>query len=113
MKALALPCDAALFDKVISAPAEPSVVRNISRRSSLLNKMLAEDNDTHVAAHNGNNISSAATESSAKSTSHEQKSKSAAATMDIVPSNKHGGTSFFKRLFSRRKRGKHDKTPIS
>lgn len=114
LKALASPCDAALFHKVISAPADSTVVRNISRRSSLLDKMLAEDNDTHGAARDGN-ISSAATESTTNPNgiNHEDKSKTAVAAMDIVPSKKHGGTSFFKRLFSRRKKGKNDKTPIS
>ncbi|XP_057806676.1 filament-like plant protein 7 isoform X2 [Salvia miltiorrhiza] len=131
LKALASPCDAALFDKVISAPADsPVFVKNISRRSSLLDKMLAEDSDTRGASpdtktenHKGNINSGVSsndvTESSAQSVNpngmmnHEQKAKSVVASTDIVPRKKHGGTSFFKRLFWRRKKGKNDKTTFS
>ncbi|KAK4393278.1 Filament-like plant protein 7 [Sesamum angolense] len=51
LKALATPRDAALFDNVISTPADHVVTRtsipekNVSQRFSLLDKMLAEDND--------------------------------------------------------------------
>ncbi|KAL0351755.1 UNVERIFIED_CONTAM: Filament-like plant protein 7 [Sesamum calycinum] len=135
LKALASPSDAALFDKVISTPADPVVTSlstpriSISQRSSLLDKMLAEDKARPVASpgtkkdtKNGNDSSAvstnAAMESSSKftdsnGTNYDEKSKTAAASMDIVPCKKKGGRSFFKRLFRRRKKGNSLKTPFS
>ncbi|KAL0438414.1 UNVERIFIED_CONTAM: Filament-like plant protein 7 [Sesamum latifolium] len=135
LKALASPSDAALFDKVISTPADSVATslstprKNISQRSSLLDKMLAEDKARLVASpgtrkdtKNGNDSSAvsnnAAMESSSKftdpnGTNHDEKSKTAAASMDIVPCKKKGGRSFFKRLFRRRKKGNSLKTPFS
>ncbi|KAK4390797.1 Filament-like plant protein 7 [Sesamum angolense] len=135
LKALASPSDAALFDKVISTPADPVVTslstprKSISQRSSLLDKMLAEDKARPVASpgtkkdtKNGNDSSAvstnAAMESSSKftdlnGTNYDEKSKTAAASMDIVPCKKKGGRSFFKRLFRRRKKGNSLKTPFS
>ncbi|XP_042041925.1 filament-like plant protein 7 [Salvia splendens] len=130
LKALASPSNAALLDKVISAPAgSPLSAKNICRQSSLLNKMLAEDNDTRGASpntknENRNGIANSsvntneATEFLAKyanpnGMNHEQKTKTAVASMDIVPRKKHGGMSFFKRLFWRRKKGKNNNIPIS
>ncbi|KAH6799614.1 hypothetical protein C2S51_036098 [Perilla frutescens var. frutescens] len=124
LKALASPCDAALIDKVISAPTDSPVGgKTISRRSSLLNKMLAEDNDTYSASPTTNNEiqngsinptvgANAAMESSTKS-DYPNGIKTVVASMDIVPCKKHGGTSFFKRLFWRRNKVKSDKNPIS
>ncbi|KAL0325877.1 UNVERIFIED_CONTAM: Filament-like plant protein 7 [Sesamum radiatum] len=135
LKALASPSDAALFDKVISTPADSVVTslstprKNISQRTSLLDKMLAEDKARPVASlgtkkdtKNGNDSSAvstnAAMESSSKftdlnGTNYNEKSKTAAASMDIVPCKKKGGRSFFKRLFRRRKKGNSLKTPFS
>ncbi|XP_011083564.1 filament-like plant protein 7 isoform X1 [Sesamum indicum] len=135
LKALASPSDAALFDKVISTPADSVVTslstprKNISQRSSLLDKMLAEDKARLVASpgtkndtKNGNDSSAvstnAAMESSSKftdpsGTNHDEKCKTSAASMDIVPCKKKGGRSFFKRLFRRRKKGNSLKTSFS
>ncbi|KAL1567820.1 filament-like plant protein 7 [Salvia divinorum] len=130
LKALASPGNATLLDKVITAPAgSPVFEKNICRRSSLLDKMLAEDNDTRGASPNTKNESRNGTVNSGVSTNentefsakyvnpngmrHEQKTKTDVASMDIVPRKKHGGTSFFKRLFWRRKKGKNDNNPIS
>ncbi|XP_042037766.1 filament-like plant protein 7 [Salvia splendens] len=131
LKALASPSSAALLDKVISAPAgSPVAAKNICRQSSLLNKMLAEDNnDTRGASPNSKNekrngivnsglSTNKATDFSAKyanpnGMNHEQKTKTAVAPMDIVPRKKHGGMSFFKRLFWRRKKGKNSNNHIS
>ncbi|KAK4426381.1 Filament-like plant protein 7 [Sesamum alatum] len=135
LKALASP-DAALFDKVISTPADSVVTtlstprKNISQRSSLLDKMLAEDNvrlgaslGTKKDTKNGNDNSAGSTNAPMESPSkftdpngtnnHDEKSKTAAASMDIVPCKKKGGRSFFKRLFWRRKKGNNLKTPFS
>ncbi|KAL8546325.1 hypothetical protein ACS0TY_006154 [Phlomoides rotata] len=128
LKALASPNDAALFDKVITKTANsvgttlPTPTKNISRRSSLLNKMLAEDNNPHGSSHtskeneNGERFSSvgtnAATENSVKSINserfdQEEKTRTSVASMDIVPCKKNGSRSFFKKLFWPQKKGKH------
>ncbi|KAG8367082.1 hypothetical protein BUALT_Bualt16G0035700 [Buddleja alternifolia] len=104
-KPLASPNDAALFDKVISTPR-----RDLTRRSSLLDKMLAEDDDKNrTQTENSNSCGSAIAglESSGKFTNPNDKSNTAVAvSRDIVPCKKKGGRSFFKRLFLRRKKGK-------
>lgn len=130
MKALASPSDAALFDKVIpttAAPADSVSItssstprKNLSRRSSLLDKMLAEDNRHQLGAsletnkgiqdENGNAAvcTNALTDFPEKFNDSNEENKRAVASMDIVPCKKNGGRSFLKKLFSRQKKGKRD-----
>lgn len=130
---MASPNDAALFDKVVSKTADSvgsTPTKSISRRSSLLNKMIAEDNNPHGSSYsskenqNGQCYSSfstnAAKENSVESTKserfdHEERSRSrtSVASMDIVPCKKNGSRSFFKKLFWPQKKGNSSKTPLS
>ncbi|KAK4488399.1 hypothetical protein RD792_004162 [Penstemon davidsonii] len=124
LKALSTPKDAALLDKVLSTPSDTvatsmsSSRRNISQRSSLLDKMLAEDNHQVGASSRTqddiqNQNSYAATESKFANLNENNKddNKITAPSMAIVP-KKNGGKSFFKKLFSRQKRGNIKKTSL-
>ncbi|KAL0350699.1 UNVERIFIED_CONTAM: Filament-like plant protein 7 [Sesamum radiatum] len=135
LKALATPRDAALFDNVISTPADHVVTRtsipekNVSQRFSLLDKMLAEDNDqigvsprtTKDDSSNGNSNSvvstSAAIESWSKFADSNGISRDAGlspvVSMAIVPCKKKGGINFWKKLFWRHKNGNSKKAPFS
>ncbi|PIM97523.1 hypothetical protein CDL12_30006 [Handroanthus impetiginosus] len=136
LKALASPSEAALFD-AISTPADAAVTslsiprKNLGQRSSLRDKMQAEDKDqldassqTKKDVQNGNSRSPVSTSAAAMEypdkftnanmgINHEDKSKTATASMDIVPCKKKGGRSFFKKLFWRRKKGNNHKKPSS
>ncbi|KAL3640283.1 hypothetical protein CASFOL_015251 [Castilleja foliolosa] len=128
LKALASPSDASLFDKVISTPVDSVITssstprRNISRRSSLLNKMAAEDNfqisvsnETEKDTLTGNGDSGVCTNEETGISSkfingnriidHEDKSGKDIALMDIVPYKKNGGRGFFKKMFWRQRKG--------
>ncbi|XP_051115438.1 filament-like plant protein 7 [Andrographis paniculata] len=135
LKALASPSDAALFDKVLSKPDDSvgtspsSSQRNTSQRSSLLDKMLAEDSKKITTSPISNadikktNIctSSAVANAAVKicdkfattnGINRKGERGKAAASMDIVPRRKRRGWSIFRRLFWRRKKGNTDKTPL-
>ncbi|KAK4416177.1 Filament-like plant protein 7 [Sesamum alatum] len=135
LKALATPRDAALFDNVISTPAERDVTRtsipekNVSQRFSLLDKMLAEDNDqidvsskiTKDDISNGNSNSVVSTNAAIESWSKFADPNgiscdaglSPVVSTAIVPCKKKGGINFWKKLFWRQKKGNSKKAPFS
>ncbi|KAL2241659.1 filament-like plant protein 7 [Sesamum indicum] len=135
LKALATPRDAALFDNVISTPADHVVTRtsipekNVSQRFSLLDKMLAEDNDQigvsprtakdDISNGNSNSVvsTSAAIESWSKFADSNGISPDAGlspvVSKAIVPCKKKGGINFWKKLFWRHKKGNSKKAPFS
>ncbi|KAL0377691.1 UNVERIFIED_CONTAM: Filament-like plant protein 7 [Sesamum radiatum] len=135
LKALATPRDAALFDNVIATPPDHVVTRTsipekiVSQRFSLLDKMLAEDNDqigvsprtTKDDISNGNSNSVVSTSAAIESWSKFDDSNgisrdaglSPVVSMAIVPCKKKGGINFWKKLFWRHKKGNSKKAPFS
>ncbi|KAI3452001.1 hypothetical protein Pfo_008666 [Paulownia fortunei] len=134
LKALASSRDAAVFDRVISTPANPvgtrtlTPQRNGSQRLSLLDKMLAEDNDqiglsprTKDDIQNGDHDSAVSTNAAIESWSKftdpnridRDADRNAAFSMAIVPRKKNEGRSFLKKLFWQQKKGNIKKTPFS
>ncbi|KAA8531678.1 hypothetical protein F0562_006605 [Nyssa sinensis] len=135
LKALASPNDAALFDKFISNPTDTITTtttpkKNINRRSSLLDKILAEDNAE------GGDLKSPKTKE-VISTSEPKKScsfhpsgtidpperflnlngikreddEALVGTLAIVPNKKKGSGGLWKKLLWGRKKGNSKKTP--
>ncbi|KAL5819658.1 hypothetical protein ACOSQ4_023500 [Xanthoceras sorbifolium] len=134
LKALASPKEAALFDKVVSTPADvttatttsttplPTLPKNkiTSQRSSLLDRMIAEDNAV------GEDLNSPKTKES--DNNYKKKEKILVLNGDnyqdedpvpvghslaIVPSRKQGGGSLWKKLFSRKKKVSSKKMSLS
>ncbi|KAK6116217.1 hypothetical protein DH2020_050013 [Rehmannia glutinosa] len=135
LKALASSRDASLFDKVITTPADPVITtsmstppRNGSQRLSLLEKMLAEDNnnqsdasskpkDASENSHSNPAVSTnAATESWSKFTDPNRISdadRNAVVSVAVVPCKKNESMSFLKKLIWWQKKGNSKKTPFS
>lgn len=133
LKALASPRDAAIFDAVISTPADYVITstapkRIVSKRLSLRDNMLAEDSD-HIGAtpittddiQNGNSNSTVSTnpalESWCKFNDPDgikgEADTNAIVSMAIVPRKKKEGRSFLKKLFLWQKKGDRKKTLFS
>lgn len=127
LKALASPMEAALFDEVISSPANPVVcmttpVKNTRQRSSLLDKMLAEDESetgdlkspkTKEIILDGNSYSAFSpnrtTELPERFASpngvNPSKNEAVIGSMAIVPCKKKGNGGLLKKLLRRGKKG--------
>lgn len=128
LKALASPTEAALFDKVISSPANPidanmtTPEKNTRRRSSLLDKMLAEDKyetedlkspktkeiildgNSHSAF--GPNWTIEPPEKVASSNGvNYSKNEAEIGSLAIVPSKKRGSGGLLKKLLRRGRKG--------
>lgn len=134
MKALASPIDAALFENVTSTPSDTVVTnvstlqRNSSQRSSLLDKMQAEDNDQIDASpmikedtQNVNNNPSVSIiavvepwrkfdDPNGNNLPEEENNK--VASMAIVPMKKKEGKSLLKKLFWLKKKRNGKKAPF-
>ncbi|KAK2434208.1 hypothetical protein QL285_019380 [Trifolium repens] len=134
LKALASSNETALLDKVVSATSSmaiPSQKKNLIKRSSLRNQMLAEDDDkeaTHESIENeeSKNIENeqkpalllsekeSALENSkvqvhgqeTSMTSEKNDRSNVKGYLTIVPHKKQGGFDFLRKLFSRRKKGR-------
>ncbi|WJX44420.1 hypothetical protein P8452_31397 [Trifolium repens] len=134
LKALASSNETALLDKVVSATSSmaiPSQKKNLIKRSSLRNQMLAEDDDkeaTHESIENeeSKNIENeqkpalllsekeSALETSkvqvhgqeTSMTSEKNDRSNVKGYLTIVPHKKQGGFDFLRKLFSRRKKGR-------
>lgn len=133
MKALASPRDAAIFDAVISTPADYVITstapkKNVSKRLSLRDNMLAEDSDQLDATpktaddiQNGNNNSTVSINPASESSSNFNdpdgiKGEADTVTnvsMAIVPHKKKESRSFLKKLFLWQKKGDKKKTLFS
>lgn len=129
LKALASSKDAALFDKVTSASI-PNPRMNASRRLSLLDKMLAEDNNDDQAGaslttkdgdqignKNSGDSTNAAKESWSKLADPKEADCGAAdrnrvVSMAVVPVKKNEGTSLLKKLFWGKRKVKGKRTPF-
>ncbi|XP_075105846.1 filament-like plant protein 7 [Nicotiana tabacum] len=123
LKALASPGDAALFDKVISTSSETTSVtvttprKSFGRRSSLLDKMLAEDNEMRSPTTKEVILDAKRTTSSSVGGSVEQPEKSPLTngsthsgyeavngSRAIVPSKKKNGLGLWKKLLRKGKK---------
>lgn len=128
LKALASPVEAPLFDKVISSPAKPVVAtvtapeKRTRQRSSLLDKMLAEDKSetddlkspkTKEIILDGNSYSAFGPHwtmepperfTSSNDVNH-PKNEAVISSMAIVPSKKKGSGGLLKKLLRRGKKG--------
>lgn len=130
LKALASPREAVLFDKVVSGPADNTVVaalttpeRNTRQRTSLLDKMLAEDktriqdlnspkagviildgNRYSAFAPNGTTETYPESFTSSNGVNH-PRGEDVIGPMAIVPIKKRGSGGLLKKLLRRRKRG--------
>ncbi|KAL2522735.1 Filament-like plant protein 7 [Forsythia ovata] len=133
LEALASIKDAALSDKVASTSADTSMStpkRRINQRSSLLDKMLAEDNaqivdikfpETKEDVQDGTKYSAVSTDETTGSqvqltNSHginNEKDRSSVGSLAMVPLNKKQSVSLLKKLFWRKKKGISKKTPFS
>ncbi|KAK2967602.1 hypothetical protein RJ640_030473 [Escallonia rubra] len=138
LQALASPRDAALFDKVTCTPTNSLSTttiseKNINQRSSLLDKMLAEDNaeklwspktkelscpSESATLTDGQNSYYAFGLSGTINSPHKfinlngikHQDEEVVSSKAIVPSKKRGGVGFFKKLLWRQKKGKSKKT---
>ncbi|KAK9285238.1 hypothetical protein L1049_024427 [Liquidambar formosana] len=140
LKALASPREAALFDKVISAPSDTTTTtpkKNMSQRSSLLDRMLAEDDaETKdpkspttkeiICSSNlqkppsfldGNSNSAFSPDPAveppekflASNKMNQHDDEAAIGSLAIVPSKKRGGVGLLRKLLWRRKKGNSKK----
>ncbi|XP_009367334.2 filament-like plant protein 7 [Pyrus x bretschneideri] len=128
LKAMASPREAALFDKVITHPSDTDTPtakaasqtphRNLNQRSSLLDKMLAEDgasiNDftSPMTKEVGSNSTSTLGPNILVLNSKYQNDNAAADSLAIAPSKKRGGGSLWRKLVWRKKKGNNLKTPL-
>lgn len=133
LKALASPRDAAIFDAVVSTPADyvnPSTdpKTTVSKRLSLRDNMLAEDSDQIDATtetaddiQDGNKTFTATTNHAIKSPTKftdpddikREADTKTIVSMAIVPRKKKEGRSFLKKLFLWQKKGDRKKSRFS
>ncbi|KAB2626487.1 filament-like plant protein 7 [Pyrus ussuriensis x Pyrus communis] len=128
LKAMASPREAALFDKVITHPSDTDTPtakaasqtphRNLNQRSSLLDKMLAEDGasikdfTSPMTKEVGSNLTSTLGPNILVLNSKYQDDNAAADSLAIAPSKKRGGGSLWRKLVWRKKKGNNLKTPL-
>lgn len=127
LKALTLPKDAAIFDKVISTPADHATPRKLnSKRFSLQDKLLEEDknqtiipistDDTQDGKYSSTPNTNAAVASSSKFTNpngiDNEADTTASVSMAIVPHNKRESRSLLKKLFLWKTKGNRKKTHL-
>ncbi|KAM1174869.1 hypothetical protein ACFX19_027934 [Malus domestica] len=120
LKAMASPREAALFDKVITNPSDTDTStakaasqtphRNSNQRSSLLDKMLAEDGacvkdfTSPMTKEVGSNSTSTFGPNILVLNSKYQDDNAAVGSLAIVPSKKRGGGSLWRKLVWRKKK---------
>ncbi|XP_048427319.1 filament-like plant protein 7 [Pyrus x bretschneideri] len=133
-KAMAAPREAALFDKVITNPTDtdtptakarsPTPHKNANQRSSLLDKMLAEDGadikEFTSPISKGVSTSTFSTkrvieplENILVLNSKYQDDNAAVGSLAIVPGKKLGGGRLWRKLVWRKKKGNSQKAPLS
>lgn len=140
LKAMASPREAALFDKVITNPTDvntttaiatgPTSHKTTSRRSSLLDQMLAEDNPTtkDLTFPKTKEVDSNSTSTfgpkrvveplenilnlNLKYCAPREDDNASTGSFALVPSKKRGGGSLWKRLLWRKKKGNSKKAPL-
>ncbi|GER30257.1 hypothetical protein STAS_06188 [Striga asiatica] len=134
LKALASPKDADLFEKVLSTPADLVITRmstskgNGNQRLSLLDKMLAEDNNVQIgvspktedATENGHDNSAFSNNATSEPVSNftdlnetgHDADRNAIVHKAIVPRKKKDSKSFLKKLIWWKKRSNGKKTPF-
>lgn len=128
LKALASPRDRAIFDKVYSTTSTATNDKKLSHRSSLRDRMLADDDaDTEVfkspkikeiistahipstlGSNNSNSFDAPDIHVEAPDAYHDSKHRAvtpAVGSLAIVPSKKKGGAGFLRKLLQRRRKG--------
>lgn len=140
LKAMASPREAALFDKVITNPTDvntttaiatgPTSHKTMSRRSSLLDQMLAEDGTTtkDLMFPKTKEVDSDSTSTfgpkrvveplenilnlNLKYCAPREDDNASTGSFALVPSKKRGGGSLWRRLLWRKKKGNSKKAPL-
>ncbi|KAF6151477.1 hypothetical protein GIB67_016289, partial [Kingdonia uniflora] len=112
-QALSAPKESVILDKVI--PIEPSPIKNMNHRSSLLGQMLVDDgaNPEDLNPPKMKEIICTMDSQKHRSTYSSDMSNVALKSLAIVPIKKRGGSGgFLRKLMSRRKRGNANKMPL-
>ncbi|KDP25007.1 hypothetical protein JCGZ_23990 [Jatropha curcas] len=119
LKALATPREEALLDKVFKTSVSTTANKNLSKRFSLRDQMIAEDPTKAIILRSpikdgkfqSNNNGNASTATNVKSDSKQKADNNAAVgTLAIVPSKKQG-VGFLRRLLMRRKEAVKNQKP--